>query len=155
MHGNVLLADLAAGVGHGVIDDQVQIDRLGLELIESGFERGHLDQVVYQAADPFGGGFDALHKFTLQRTEDPNQFAEEQVCISHDGRHRLAQFLRNGGNHLSLFRRMRNGRAFFCLDDTHVGFGKLILQTSNLFQRETQFIFHLGRRLAHPSFLRT
>ena len=65
VHGDVLLAHLTARVGHGIVNDKVQVHGFGLEVVESRFERGDLDQVVDQAIDPFGGGLDALHEFAL------------------------------------------------------------------------------------------
>jgi len=37
MHRNIFLAYLAAGIGHGVVDDQVQIDRLRFEYVQARF----------------------------------------------------------------------------------------------------------------------
>jgi hypothetical protein len=91
--GDVALAHLRAGVGHGIVDDQVQVDRLGLHGGQPGLDGGDLDEVLDQAADALGGGLDALDELALERAQDADRFAQQQVGVADDGRHRLAQLL--------------------------------------------------------------
>ncbi|MCK7526954.1 MAG: hypothetical protein MZV64_59800 [Ignavibacteriales bacterium] len=109
VQGDVLLAHLTARVGHGIVDDEVQVHGFRLEVVQTRFEGGDLDQVVDQVRDPFGGRLDALHEFALQCAEDADRFSQQQVGVTHNGGHRLAQFLGYGRDHLRLLGGVRSG----------------------------------------------
>ena len=84
MQRDVLLADLTAGVGHRVVDDEIQVHRLGLEVGEVHLQRVELDHIVHQTAHALGGGLDALYELPLQRAEDADRFAQQQVGVPDD-----------------------------------------------------------------------
>jgi hypothetical protein len=65
MHGNIFLTYLAARVGHGIIDNNIQIDRFRLEFVESGLECGDLNQVIDQIANALRGSLDAFDELAL------------------------------------------------------------------------------------------
>ena len=88
--GDVAFAQLRACVRHRVIDDQVQIDGLRFERHQTGADGGDLDQVFDQAANSLRRCLDALDELPLKSAEDADQFAEQQVGITDDGRHRLS-----------------------------------------------------------------
>ncbi len=71
--GDVLFADLGAGVSHGVINDQIQVDRLCLEFHPAGFKAGDLNQIVHQPANTIGGCFNPFDELALQGSQDCRQ----------------------------------------------------------------------------------
>ena len=84
-----------AGVRHGVIDNHVQVDRLGLELGQAGLQVGDLDHIVDQGADP-AWWRSSMRSTNLRCSEPRNagcRFSQEQVGIPHHRGHRLAQLL--------------------------------------------------------------